>query len=492
MNFWQRLSLAWRVAFSGQKAIATMLPSWQEMTPSYGGINFENMVKQGWRKNELIFACINKTANTASSVHLVVKQKGSEEPLANHPLARLIARPNPFMTEFDFWTAVTTLQKLAGDVYFEKERSRSGQVIALWPLRPDWVTVIRSSQKMIGGYEYGPPGLTPVTLRPEDVLRFKTFDPLNMYQGWPPVAVAARVGDVDNATTDHLKLFFEKGGMPAGLLKTKQKLQDTDVTNIRRRWAERYGGHEHWLEPAVLDSDAEYQQVASSFKEMGFDVLDSRSEARICQVLDVPPILVGAKVGLDRATYSNYKEARSAWWEDSLMPMYQHYDDPVQNDLAPEFGDNLLVEWDFSGVPALQEERNGRWERATAAFEKGALTLNEFYQEVGLPAIGKLGDVYLRPNTVTPVLRSEFDKMPEPAAVQPIAAVEEEMPEDEGMMGKARLKKVNGRPPDEAERLRFEKKMERIMRSYFAGQLGRIEKEMGGGQKVHSNGTATA
>jgi phage portal protein BeeE len=143
---------------------------------------------------------------------------------------------------------------------------------------------------------------------------------------------------------------METGGQPPGLLKTKQKLIDAEVADIRRRWGERYGGYRHWNEPAVLDSDAEFQKVGLSFEEMGFDVLDARSEARICMVMGVPPILVGAKIGLDRATYSNYGEARLAWWEDTLIPQYRNFESVIANDLAPDFGDDIAVGFDFGDV----------------------------------------------------------------------------------------------------------------------------------------------
>jgi len=386
-----------------EKALATLVETWKEGQPSYSEINFESMVRHGWRKNELIFSCINKAANTASQVELKVYSRRDGNELPEHPLKSLIQKPNPFMSEYDFWSAVIIYQKLAGRAIFEKVRSRAGQVVQLWPLRPDWVKPLASSQSMIGGYEYAPPGMSPQTLLPEDVLDFKLFDPINFYNGWPPVAVAARVGDVDNAVTDYVRLFFEKGGAPPGLLKTVQKLQDTQVADIRRRWRERYGGFEHWLEPAVLDSDAEYQRIGLSFAEMGFGELDARSEARICMVMDIPPILVGAKIGLDRATYSNYGEARRAWWEDSLIPLYANFLDVIINQLATEFGDDISIEWDFSRVNALQEERNMRWTRATEALKAGAITVNEFCDEVGLPDKGKAGNVYLRGMAVVEV-----------------------------------------------------------------------------------------
>ncbi|CAK0775071.1 hypothetical protein CCP3SC1AL1_770005 [Gammaproteobacteria bacterium] len=450
-NIWERL----RYVLRGEKSAAQFFDTYQDLKPKFSEVSFESMVRHGYRKNELIFACISKTANSAAQVSVQLRKKKGKAVVEQHAFLDLIQRPNPQMGEFDLWNAVLTYQKLAGKAVFEKERNRRGQVIRLWPLRPDWLNVIPSGINGIERYEYQVPGIQePITLRVEDVLDFKTFDPLNKYNSYPPVAVAARVGDVDNSTTDFLKLFFEKGGVPPGLLKTKLKLVDTQVEDIRRRWRERYGGVEHWTEPAVLDSDAEYQKTGLSFEEMGFEVLDARNEARICMVLDVPPILVGANVGLARATYSNYREARKAWWEDSLAPTYVNFQDVIQTGLVEEFGSDVYADWDFNRVAAFQEENNEKWRRATDALRSGGITVNQFQAEVGLPDRGTAGEVYLRPLNVVEVPAKGTG---EKSASVPLFKVGE----DKGA-------------PDSKDRSKHERIIRTAMDSYFQGQLQRV------------------
>lgn len=497
MNLSDRIRLAWAIATNG-KAAALLVPTWQDGAPTYPEASFENLVRHGWRKNELIYACIDKTAKTASFVHMTVRRARDGEELPDHPLRQLIARPNPFMDEFDFWNAVVVYQKLAGGAYFEKERDRAGRVIRLWPLRPDWIQPVRSSKAFISGYEYTIPGQSPIAMRTEDVLDFKLFDPLNMYRGYPPAAVAGRVGDVDNASTDYLKLFMEKGGQPPGLLKTKQKLIDTDVADIRRRWGERYGGYRHWTEPAVLDSDAEYQQIGMSFRDMGFDALDARSEARICMVMQVPPILIGAKIGLDRATYSNYGEARLAWWEDTLIPQYRNFESVILNDLVPDFGGDVKVTFDFADVPALKESEDAKWTRANTALLGGYLTINEARVLIGLEEIGEPGDVFLRPSG-----HAETDMSGERVhapVMEPAAATDDDdddAPADDDLTEEAARfldleAKARRQPQDERERRKFEKRLRQGLEEYFAGQLGRIETAIGDQYApVSKNGNGT-
>lgn len=448
-GFWARLF--------GRKEIVTTssVVGWSNIA-SYSETNFEALAQHGWRKNELIFACISKTANTSAQIALDVQVNDQSDPDINHPLKQLIQAPNPYMNESDFWSAVIIFQKLAGRAIFEKVRSRAGKVVQLWPLRPDWVKVV-SNGNLIAAYQYEPPGVTAATLDPQDVVDFRLFDPLNKFHGWPPAAVASRSGDVDNSATDLIKLIFDAGGVPPGILKSTQRLMPDQVDQIRAAWKARYGGYRNWSEPAVLDSDASYQRTGFTFSELGFEMLDARNEARICAVLDVPPILVGAKIGLDRATYSNYGEARRAWWEDSLLPMYAGFEDVLINQLGVEFG-KPMISWNTQNIPALQEERNGRWARATTALQAGAITVNEFCFEVGLPNKGLPGEVYLRGMATVEV--------PAKTGVRPASEAE--------VSGKS-LK----RAADDSLRREHERIIEHEMADYFKSQLKRIAGEMG-------------
>jgi HK97 family phage portal protein len=457
MKLLQRLRLAYEVARGNTKAVANLTSTYKEGQAQYPEISFENNVRHGWRKNELIFACINKTANTASQVQLMVHDK-EENRIDGHPLIDLVRKPNPDMDEFDFWASVVLYQKLGGRAAYEIEYTRGGQPIHLWPLQPD-----RLSPIIVGGhtvaYEYKKANGLPATLAAEDVLDFKLYDPLNRFHSWAPVSVAARVGDVDNSMTDFLKVFMEKGGVPAGLIKTTQKFKDEEEPErLRRAWEKRYGGYQNWTSPAILDQDAEYQKTGLSFVEMGFDTLDARSEARICAVLDVPPIIIGAKVGLDRATYSNYGQARKAWWEDTLIPLYKNFGDTLNNQLLPKYVPTTgeRAAWDFENVPALREETMAIHTRALESLKSGGITLNEYRILIGEDDLGAAGDIFYQPMGMTPV--------PKKTPVRTTAKTFE---------GKATVAR---NAPDDDERRALEDQLENTAAGFLTQQLKDIVK----------------
>lgn len=461
-----------RGLFSRYKTIATMLPAWESMRPSYPEVNYETMVKSGWRKNELIYACIEKKAKTASQVALKVYRKADDAELPDHPLQTLLDHPNNQMGQSAFWASIIRTNQLSPDAYYEKVRSRAGRVVQLLPLRPDWMSPIKSNQG-IAGYEYRVPGVSPIQLKKEDVLHFPGYDPINNYNGWPPVAVAARIGDVDNSTTDFIKLFWENGAIPMGILTSEQVLTDKLVEDIQRRWSERYGGYKRWLEPAVLSKGATYQRTGMTFTEMGFEALDKRDEIRICQVFDIPPIIVGAGVGMESSTYNNLENLQKDWWRNSLMPMYEEIDDVINFSLVPEFGEDIYVAWDFSDVYALQEDEGAKWTRSKEALASGAITVNEYREMIGLDRLpGATGDIFLRSMAQIEVPISGRVEEPEP---EPEPEPQEE--DDRKHYHQHREIKVND--PDEKERMKHERIILQAMEDHLGKQLNRIIKEVG-------------
>jgi hypothetical protein len=208
-----------------------------------------------------------------------------------------------------------------------------------------------------------------------------------------------------------------------------------------------------------------------TFKEMGFSELDSRSEARICMVFGVPPIIIGAKVGLDRATYANYGEALRAWWQHSLLPRYKDLQDIVTTQLVTEFstgGPAVEAKWDKSQVPALQEERTARWTRASTALATGGITVNEYRIELGLAPVGPSGDVFLRTANQIPTSIDGNDE--EPVNDGSDSTPDEEFLEEEGKQFKSAM--------TDKERADFEKLLTKDLIGYFHGQTNRLKEAL--------------
>ncbi len=467
------------------------LPGYSEAGPVRTGRNFHAAVVEGYRGNEIIFACIYHKALALSGVKVRTVKIGTNDEIVNSPYKQLLVRPNPRWSWEDFLAATTITQDLAGIAYYQKIRSAAGKLVQLWPMRPDWTRPVLTTSGL-AGYIYQPPGAQAVPLKATDVLALPIYDPLDMYGGTAPVSVLGHAGDTDNAMSSFMANFFQQGGMPVVVLTTPNQINNAaEISRIRSDWRDRYGGWKNWSEPAIMSNGLTLSKLNFTFEEMGFEELDGRNEARICMVLGVPPIIIGAKIGLDRSTFANYGEARSSWWEDTLHPKLRFLRGQLDRDLAPEFGGGIELEWDLTDIPAFQEDENERWARAEVALKGGGVMVDEYREMIGLePLPNSRGQIFLRAINVIEVPLADLGE-PEKATVDPTDAVVADSQaaalsasKDPAALADGATKalpapietKANTDPTDARQRMQREKQLIADLTGYFDGQEQRITK----------------
>jgi HK97 family phage portal protein len=387
-------------------------PAWRQGQPDWTSPTLQGFAEAGYGDNAIVCACIARRSQSAALAPLVAytgeRTKPTRLPDA-HPLAALLLRPNPWQSWYEFMELLITYLDLDGNAFVYKAgpstalRSAQGAVKGLFPLRSDRVRPVPGLGRTdpLLGYVYDSADsgfFEREPFLPEEIIHVKFPNPGDPFEGLgrgtSRLAAAAKSTDVDNAATSFLKTFFDQAVVPFGLLKSKQKMLDSEVIRVRERLRAQYGGAQNWGDVMILDADAEYQRLGLSMQEMTFGDLDARNEARICMVLEVPPIIVGAKVGLDRSTFANYGEARSSFWEDSLIPgIYRRFEDAFNGGLA---GDGVWLAYDYSAVPALREDQTAKWESAARAFMGGFATRNEARAIVDLAPVPAAQDGFRR------------------------------------------------------------------------------------------------
>jgi HK97 family phage portal protein len=370
----------------------------------YPSTDFNRLSAEGYEYNAVIYACITALMDAMEEAPLMVEvqdRNGEWQEKPDHALARLLQKPNPEMGEDDLQSISTMYQKLAGNAFWEKERSQAERVMGLWPMRPDHVGIVavkaipgQRVKRRIEGYTWRS-GTDVVNLPPGDVIHFKEHHPRDELYGLPPLAAGAREGDTDNRATNYVGSFFDNAAVPKGLMKVQERIDDAEEKRIKDRLRQMFTGRGGWHEPMILGEGTEWVELAETFADMDFPNLRKITETRLCAVFKVPPIVAGTYAGLEQATYANYSEARKAFMQTTIIPMYRRFDTVLNRTLAPEFGDNVRVRSDTSQLAALAEDRTGVWARATAAFTAGAITVNDFRAEVGLERVED-GDIFLR------------------------------------------------------------------------------------------------
>jgi HK97 family phage portal protein len=363
------------------------------------------------RKNELVYACIRKKCEAAADPEIIVERKngkGEWEPIDAHPMIALLEKPNPNDTFESFLAAWVSSEETAGEFFAEIVR-KNGVPTALYPLDPSRMFPVPDTQGNVAYYEFRSADGSRIRLEVEDVLHRRKPDLLSHFHGLSPLRVAIGSVDADQSQTDFTRAFFHSDGIPAGLLKVKNaQLSQEDADRLQQGWMAKFrrGGTNH-KQVAVLDENADFQQIGSKISDIQGDSVRGQSESRICMVFGVPPILVGAYVGLMHVNQrASAREAQQDFWINTMSPMLKAMRTWLTWNLLPEFesidqirAKRVRVNFDMSQVMAMQEDEDARHDRARKNFQAGGITINEFRELVGMePIDGE--DYFLQPKSI--------------------------------------------------------------------------------------------
>jgi len=132
-----------------------------------------------YEKSLYVYACVSKIAEKIGSIDIqlyqILNSKGDVKELVSHPALDLIYKVNPFQTKTEFLETTIINLKLAGNAFWYKVRNNSKQVVELWNLRPDKITIVKDPVEFIKRYELlkndGTKELTLMTLCISNILR---------------------------------------------------------------------------------------------------------------------------------------------------------------------------------------------------------------------------------------------------------------------------------------------------------------------------------
>lgn len=407
---------------AGNIAMATITPSGVAAFPN---LRYDTFVREGYQKNELVFACVEEWATDIAEPEITVcKGEGVDKDVVkDHPALDLFRYPNPYMSGDDFLGAIELYKRIAGNAYEYKVRSRGQKVVERWLLRPDRVTIVPSRERYIDHYEYRI-GADKYDLPPEDVVHYRTRNPYDDYYGMPPLMAASGSVDLFNFMKDMVKGFLQNSGMPAGILQVAGKLNEQEKALVRNRFRTEFGGSNAG-NIAISDGGADAPKFTPLSMPLGtrgliVPELDEMSEARICMVFRVPLSLVGARLAQIHSTLGQggRESDRQFFTVQELVPEWKS----LASTQTMGYRDDLLaegeyLEYDLGGVRSLGENEDARSVRIVGQVAGIVRSVQEGRQELGLPPDPKPEDLFLLPINVVPTRWADIVNPPEPEPV---------------------------------------------------------------------------
>jgi hypothetical protein len=328
------------------------------------GGSFQGYIDGVYKQNGVVFACITARQLLFSEARFQFRRMRGGRPgdLFGTGALGPLEQPWENATTGDLLTRAITDVDLAGSFYATR---RAGGTIRR--LRPDWITIIlgsRTSSEIdaeVVGYAYqdgGPAsGSDPVFLLPEQVCHWAPIpDPQAKYRGmsWLSPIIGEIAGDL--AATTHKTNFFQNGAN-LGYVVTLDKDGRMQPDQFKR-WVETFkAGHdgiENAYETLFLTGGADVKVVGTNFRDLDMKAVQGAGETRICAAARVPPIIAGFSEGLESATYSNYGQARRAFADLTMRPLWRSFAASMAT-IIDVPGDSILW-YDDRDIPFLQED----------------------------------------------------------------------------------------------------------------------------------------
>lgn len=275
-----------------------------------------------------VYACVRVLAEAIASLPLHTyryTKNGKEKALDHHLYHLLHNEPNPEMTSFVFRETLMGHLLLWGNAYAQIIRDGRGNVMALYPLMPDKITVERTEKGELF-YLYTKEGIS-YPLRSEEVLHIPGlgFDGL---VGYSPIAMAKNAIGMAIATEEYGAKFFANGANPGGVLEHPGVVKDP--SKIRESWNAVYQGSGNAHRVAVLEEGMKFQSIGIPPEQAQFLETRKFQINEIARIFRVPPHMVG---DLERSSFSNIEQQSLEFVMYTLDPWVIRWEQAIQRAL---------------------------------------------------------------------------------------------------------------------------------------------------------------
>ena len=304
----------------------------------YGGRESKSGVTVGWSQAldvAAVQACVRVLRNGVAQVPFPLMQEvdGRRRKAVDHPVYRVLHRPNAWQTSFTFRETVMTHLALTGNAFVWKGMVGSQRELRLLePIDPSYVTVTRERDGSL---------LYKVTAQ-DGAARIFTAAEIWHIRGasWTPwigmdaVKLARDAIGLAIATEQSHADFHKNGSRVSGLLAMDGAIGKEKFENLSA-WLDRHSqGGDRAGKPLILDMGAKWSSFAMSGVDSEHLATRVMQVEEICRGFGVMPIMIGQA---DKAaTYASAEQMFLAHVVHTLSPWYARLEQSVDADLLTD------------------------------------------------------------------------------------------------------------------------------------------------------------
>lgn len=323
-------------------------------------------------KNTAYYAGIRIISENLASLPRSVKRWAASGIAAapEHPVNRLLHKPNVYTNGFVFWSTMATWTKDWGNAYALIERDTAGRPVALHQAHPAGVQVLLDNGKKFFRVLFQDSALRHLngTYSDTDMIHIMEVS-LNGFTGINPIVYNRAALEKAAAQEKFSSEFFKKGGNIKAVMETDGNLGDDRY----ERFMEHFQQSAQNFETPLLEYGVKYKQLSVNPEAAQLLQSQTMSIHDVCRLLGLPPHMVAE---LSHATFSNIEHQTIQFVQYTLRPLAKRIEVELENKLFFDDEQDLYsIEFSLQGL--LRGDTDARARYYHNAILDGYMSRNE-------------------------------------------------------------------------------------------------------------------
>jgi HK97 family phage portal protein len=307
----------------------------------------------------------------------------------DHPFLELMARPNPWRSQFEMMEETIIFQDMTGDAYWNIGFDALGVPNSLNVLAPQYVRIVPDKNNFIKGYLYGRSSTDRQPIPESRIIHYRRPNPKDPYYGMGCLEACVVASNQYDSMDTYETALNKNMGIPAGLVSYKGRLNKTDIPALEADWNRTLRGMANSGKIKVTSEDYDFKQVSISPREMGFLQGRKWSRNEMANAFDMPISMIDTEnVNKANAQAGNEQYARRA-----IMPRLRRVEDRLNRDLIPFYNEPRIFCAFDNPVP---EDSELELKRTLELVKAGVITRNDARAMEGILPDPTRGDEYIQ------------------------------------------------------------------------------------------------
>ena len=352
-----------------------------------------------------VFACIRLLAQTLASLPLHTYQRigDGKEKAYDHPLYHVLhSMANPECTSYNFRQIMMVNLLLTGHAYAEIVRNKAGEIIELWPIPSNMVTIKRNTRTKEAFYEVYPDEGSIKILYHEQMLHIPWLGMTNL-QSFRPIVLAREAIGLSIAAEEFGSRFFGNGANASGIAEYPGKMSDEAYNRFTKTFTDKYTGLDKNQRVMFLEQGLKFTKLtinpneAQAIETRKFQVIE------VARFYNVPPHLI---MDLERSTFSNIEHQDIGFVKYSLRPYLVCWEQEMLKSLYLPIERRIYFsEFNVDGL--LRGDAKSRAEALDIQMRNGVINADEWRALENMnPQPDDLGKIYYVPLNWVPKAQS--------------------------------------------------------------------------------------